>query len=252
MWREWKTEWIKVRYRKIGLVLAAFFGLTFLWTAWVVRDGHPEEVADGYRWVMTNLAIINTILMPTMIAMLESRLCDVELKGNTLKLLCTLERPGRLFDMKLLMGICYLTAYVAAELGLLLGLGQIMGFSRPLDLRNLICFLTQNYLVSICILILQQVLAFFFQNQILPLATGLFGSFVGLFAWFFSGNLRRLFLWGYYALLAFIKTDWNEETRIMSFYDAPLDMTALLTLSAVIILGYAAGKYLFLKHTPGC
>lgn len=252
MWREWKTEWMKVRYRRIGLILLAFLGLIFLWMAWVVRDGHPEELADGYRWAVTNLAIMNTVFMPTMTAMLGSRLCDAELKGNTLKLLCTMERPGRLYDMKLLMGACYLFLYTVAELGLLVIFGKLFGFGQFLTARNFLYFWVENYLVSFAVLLLQQVLSFFFENQIFPLAAGLLGSFVGLFAWFLSGNVRRLFLWSYYSLLAYIQSDWNEETRIMSFHDTPLDWTALVTLIIVIILGYTAGKRLFVKRTPGC
>ncbi len=253
MWREWKTEWIKVRYRKISLVLLAFLGLTLAWLAWIVRDGHPEEIADGYRWVLFNASVINTVLLPAMVAMLASRLYDTELKGNTFKLLCTMERPGRLFDMKLLMGVFYLGIYMAAELGAFFLLGRLLHFGNPLSARHILCFLAENYLVSIAVLLLQQVLSLFYENQIIPLAAGLFGSFVGLFAWFFEGSFfRRFFLWGYYPLLMFLGSTWDEDTRIMSFYDIPVDKSALATLLAVVAAGYFAGKYLFVKHAPGC
>ena len=248
MRREWKTEWMKVRYRKIWLVLLGFLAMTFLWAGWVVNGGKPEEIRDGYRWILTNLAIINTIFMPTMTAMLASRLCDTEVKGNTIKLLCTMETKGRLFDMKLLTGACYLAIYMAAELGALLCLGYILGFGEPLKLRHALCFLIQNFLVSLVILIFQQVLSFYFENQIMPLAAGLFGSFAGLFSWFLpKGILHRVLIWGYYCLLSFLGSYWEEETRIMYFYDVPLDRTALYSLLVLLVLGYLAGKYLFLR-----
>lgn len=253
MWREWKTEWMKVRYRKIGLLLLAFLALTFLWIVWAIRDAHLEELLDGYRWVFVNVSMINTILLPTMTSMLASRLCDAELKGNTLKLLYTMERSGRLFDMKLLMGACYLFFYVAAELVLFFVFGKMYHFGQPLSLRHVLYFLVQNYLVTLAIYLLQQVLSFFFENQIVPLAAGLFGSFVGLFAWYLPRNPLGWFLpWNYYSLLGFVSYHWNEETRILHFYDVPFHTTAFGVLLMMLVLGYILGKGLFLKRSPGC
>ncbi len=150
--------------------------------------------------------------------------------------------------MKLLTGACYLAIYMAAELGALLCLGYILGFGEPLKLRHALCFLIQNFLVSLVILIFQQVLSFYFENQIMPLAAGLFGSFAGLFSWFLpKGILHRVLIWGYYCLLSFLGNYWEEETRIMYFYDVPLDRTALYSLLVLLVLGYLAGKYLFLR-----
>ena len=133
MLREWKTEWMKLKRRKAGLLVLAFLGFTFLWIGWVVSDADALDLADGYRWMFSNLSLINTILLPTMLAMLASRLCDMEIKGNTLKLLCTLEKKGTLFDVKLLTGGSFLILYVAAELLLLLAGGRLLGFGRPME-----------------------------------------------------------------------------------------------------------------------
>ena len=82
----------------------------------------------------------------------------------------------------------------------------------------------------------------------MPLAAGLFGSFAGLFSWFLpKGILHRVLIWGYYCLLSFLGSYWEEETRIMYFYDVPLDRTALYSLLVLLVLGYLAGKYLFLR-----
>ena len=247
MRREWKCEWMKVRYRKIGLILSAFLGIIILWIVWAVRDAPPEEIWDGYRMSFLQISLIDTILMPTMIAMLASRLCDAEVKGDMLKLLCTMEQKGRLFDMKLLMGSVYLAVFVAAELGIIMGMSILYGYGRPLEPIQLLYFVTQIYLVSFVIYLFQQVLSFFFENQIIPLAAGLFGSFVGLFAWFFSGNLRKLFICGFYSLLCFIHYNWDEKTRIITYYNVPFDTGSLILLLIILALGYIAGKNLFLR-----
>lgn len=252
MLREWKTEWMKVRRKKIVLVPAAFLLFTFLWLSWAVRSAHMESAEDNWMWLLLCISMVNTILMPTMIAMLASRLCDVELKGNTLKLLCTMECKGRLFDMKFLTGAVYVEAYVAAELVMMFVFARVHGFAGGMTLRHLICFLLQCGLVSLGVLLLQMLLSLFSANQILPLAAGLAGSFLGLFSWFVSSPLWRPIVWAYYNLLAYIGQNWDEGSRIVSYYEVPLDRAALVTLLAAILIGYAWGRQLFVRRTPGC
>lgn len=250
MLREWKTEWMKVRYRGIGLLLMAFIGMTVLWIMWTVHDAPDPELWDGYRMSFLQIPIMDTILMPTMIAMLASRLCDAEVKGNTLKMLCTMQPRGRLFDMKFLMGAVYLAFFTAAQILILLGIGHVYSYGRPLEPRHLLYFLAEIYLVSLGIYLLQQVLSFFFENQIIPLAVGLLGSFLGLFLWFFPETpriLKLLSIWGGYSLLCFINMDWNEETRIITYYDVPINVAALCGVFALLVAGYAAGKLLFMR-----
>lgn len=248
MLREWKTEWMKTRYRKIGLVILAFLGLIVLWSAWALDDIPRSQADDGFRLMFLQLPMMNTILTPTMIAMLASRLCDAEVKGDTLKLLCTMERKSRLFDMKLLTGNCYLTLFVAAQTVLIFTMSRIHHFTEPLNPRQLLYFILQIYIVGLAILLLQVVLSFFFENQILPLAAGLFGSFVGLFSWFFpDGLLKKCFLWGYYSELCFIGNDWDRKTRIVTYYDMPFDWLSLAILVVILTAGYLIGKRLFLR-----
>lgn len=248
MLREWKTEWIKVRYRKIGLLVIAFLVLIFWWITWALQGIPKEQSDDGYRMMFIQLPMINTILVPTMSAMLASRLCDAEIKGDTLKLLCTLEEKGRLFDMKLLMGACYLAGFVMLQIGIIFWQSIMHHFVRPLETAQMLFFILQIYLVSFAIFLLQVVLSFFFENQILPLAAGIIGSFVGLFSWFFpSGMLKRLVLWGYYSQLCFIRYDWDRDTRIITYYNEAFDMLSLALLVVGLIAGYLYGKRLFLR-----
>ena len=176
MWREWKTEWIKVRYRGVGLIVTAFAGLVVLWSVWALQKLPEEQLNDGYRMLFLQIPLMDTILMPTMTAMLASRLCDAEVKGSTLKLLCTMEKKGRLFDLKLLTGGCYLVLFLASQAALILVQGALNDFARPMNPWQLLFFILQVLGVSLTILVLQVVLSFFFENQILPLAVGLTGS----------------------------------------------------------------------------
>lgn len=249
---EWKTEWMKVRRRKIALVPAAFLLFTFLWLSWAARSSHMESEEDSWMWLLMCLGLVNTILIPAMSAMLASRLCDAELKGNTLKLLCTMEEKGRLFDMKLLTGASYMGVYVAAELVMMAAFGRMHSFVGGITLRQLVCFLLQSGLVSMGVLLLQMLLSLFSANQILPLAVGLAGSFLGLFSWFIRLPFWRAVVWAYYNLLGYIGQNWDESSRIVSYYEVPMDRWALITLLAALPAGYILGRQLFIHRTPGC
>ena len=167
MWKEWKTEWIKVRYRGIGLILLAFAGLVILWSIWALDKLSQKQLDDGYRILFLQIPLLDTVLLPTMTAMLASRLCDAEVKGGTLKLLCTLEKKGRLFDLKILTGACYLMVFTAVQVVLILVQGAVHGFTRPIDPGQILFFILQIWGVSLAILVLQVVLSFFSENQIL-------------------------------------------------------------------------------------
>lgn len=60
---------------------------------------------NGYLMLLYQLPMVNTIFFPVLGMVVASRLCDLEHKGDNLKLLCTLEEKGRLFDAKLLYGL---------------------------------------------------------------------------------------------------------------------------------------------------
>ena len=249
MLREFQTEVFKTRRRKIWLLLCAFLGFMGVLMLWQMSEAIPEDIADGYRRMFIVLPLYNTIFLPTLSAMLASRLCDAEVKGNTLKLLCTMEKKGHIFDMKLLLGGLYLTFYLGAELLMLLGLGTVMNFGQSLKGAHVFYFWAENFLVTFLVLLLQTTLSFFFENQIIPLGVGLVGSFLGLFAWFFPTQifLKRLLPWGYYSLLCFINYDYNKETRVMTCYDVPFDWVSFGLLLGFLLAGYLICKTLFVR-----
>ena len=142
--------------------------------------------------------------------------------------------------------------YVAAELVMMFAFAGLHGFAGGMTLRHLVCFLLQCGLVSLGVLLVQMLLSLFSTNQIFPLAVGLAGSFLGMFSWFLSSPLWRPVLWAYYNLLVYIGQDWDQGSRIVSYYERPLDWSAVITLLVALPLGYILGRQLFIRRTPGC
>ena len=83
--------------------------------------------------------------------------------------------------------------------------------------------------------------------QAVPLAVGIFGSFVGLFALFFPQWVQRCVIWGYYGVLIQAGMNWDPVTRATEFYwvqTRPLEF-GLLALWMIVVL--AVGRGLFVR-----
>lgn len=236
--RQLSAEQSKARRRRIWLVPSGFLSFDALWMVWQLSHTKAGELADGYLMLFYQLPIMNTIILPLMIAVIASRLNDMEIKGDTLKLLYTLQQPGSFFDCKYLSGVKYLFFFTAGQCAMILAAGQIWGFKDPLKIPMLFCHLAVTLSTGMILFAIQQTLSLISSSQIMPLVVGLAGSFLGLFSLFFPAPLARLVLWGYFAAFPCVKMDWDVTTRIMYFYETPFPLHAFLAFAAAGIIIY--------------
>lgn len=80
-----------------------------------------------------NLPVMNTLLMPLMISVIASRVCDMEVKGDTLKILYTMQKQESFFDFKYLNCLRYITVFVIGQGLMILFFGTVnhLGTIRP-------------------------------------------------------------------------------------------------------------------------
>lgn len=243
--QQYSTERLKARHRHVWLFPAATLAFLTLWSAWNFRNASPEDLAQGYQSMLYQLPILNTILLPLMIAVISSRLCDMEIKGNTLKLLCTLQRQGAVFDCKLLFSLRYLAVFCLGENILIILCGLILHFTDAfhphLFLFNFVCI----FMVGTALMIIQQTLSLLFDNQLIPLITGLAGSFLGLFSLYFPPTVSKFILWNYFGAFLPYGMDWDSTTRVIRYYEIPFPTGTFLGFLFFTILIYFLGKYLF-------
>ena len=91
-------------HRRHDLALCLLIpGIVVLWVGGLA-PADPEERDNGYSALLYSLPVIEAILMPVMMAVLASRLWDMEIKGNTAKLLYTLQSRRSLFAGKAVFG----------------------------------------------------------------------------------------------------------------------------------------------------
>ena len=69
-------------HRRHDLALCLLLpGIVVLWVGGLA-PADPEELANGYSALLYSLPVIEAILMPVMMAVLASRLWDMEIKGS--------------------------------------------------------------------------------------------------------------------------------------------------------------------------
>lgn len=225
---ELKAEAMKQKGKRNILVPAAFLALLFFWTLFLLKGIKQEELPFGYFSLLYQYPVMNAILVPLIVSVTASRICDMEVKGDTMKILFTLEKRGHFFDCKFLMGMKYLVLFFVGQTALIPLSGKLFGFTQEIPWKHLLLFFISGFSVATALLLLQEMLSLFSHNQILPLIVGLAGSFLGLFSLFFPANIMRLVLWGYFAVFSTTGLNWNKTTRISTYYEIPFPVSTFL------------------------
>ena len=242
-----RLEFYKCRRRKIVLVCAAILAVELIWMAAFLTRQDSEDLAQGWMLLLYNLAMVDAILLPISVATLASRSCELEHKGATLKLLETMASPGKLYAAKLAWGALVLAVLLVLRSGLFAAMGVAARFPGEIPWGRFGIFTVISWAVSMMVYALQQGLSLRFANQAAALVCGIAGSFLGILSMLFPPALGRCVPWGYYGLLAQVGMDWDEVTRITTFYwkwPEPTDLLLLCLWAAVFLI---VGRTLFVR-----
>lgn len=241
------AEFRKIHRRKVWLIVAALIIVQILWALWGVGRMDAHDRSQGWMFFLYQFPLLNSIMMPIIAAVVASRLCDIEHKGQTLKLLETVMPAGRLFSAKFLCGALYMISTVLMQLVVIVIVGVASGFEGSPPTDKLFYYFFFTTAVNLTILLLQQVLSLLMMNQMVPLTVGILGSFAGLFIMYFPQSLERLILWGYYGVLMFVGMNWDRATRIADFYYTPINWPGFLVLAGMFCAVYMVGRALFIR-----
>ena len=105
MTRSFRAELQKSRRRHDWLVAAGIALVVVLWASVTYDLDTPEELASCYSALYFAVPLMNAIVMPVGMAALASRIWDSETKGETCKLLFTLQSRESLFCGKAALGM---------------------------------------------------------------------------------------------------------------------------------------------------
>ena len=215
------AEWQKA-HRRHDLVLC--FGFAIITCCWLgsTAPSGQDELGNAYSALFYSVPVINTILLPIMMAVLASRLWDVEVKGCTAKLLYTLQSRRSLFLSKALFGLGEIVLMVVLEAAVMLLLGRMQGYTEALPLGQ---FLYLNLCtLSVCVMLYfsELLLALWFGNPLPAVCTGIVGALLGLFSAFMPQIASYFVPWGYFVPLCSYEVKvWDQATHTVLYGTRP-------------------------------
>lgn len=245
------VELKKNRHQMFFLLPLAFILVLMLWSGYSNHDLSPEQQAQGYQGLLYELPILNCLLMPVYLAVIASRLCDMERKGETLKLLYTLEEKHIFYDCKFLHEFIYLLIFAAGEGCMFPLFGRWYDYTDELSLRLWLLHIVCLLLPGVCILTLQHILSLLSEQQLVPLFLGLAGSFIGLLASFSPNGGRslvgRFIPWSYFSQFLPYTMQYDPGTRTTTYTRAAFPTVPFILLFVFTVCFYAACRYLYVK-----
>ena len=211
--------------------------IVYLWAGAAAPTG-TDERANAYSALLYALPVLNAILMPIVTALLASRLWDVEVKGNTTKLLYTLQSRRSLFVGKALLGTGEVLLIALLEMAAAVALGRVQRYTEAFPtvpfLYTGICTLA----VDVMLFFAELLLMLKFDNPLPALCIGIVGALVGLLSAFMPAFVSYFVPWGYFIpLCCYEVAHWDQATHTVIYGLRPYNWGLLaftLVLTAVL------------------
>ena len=243
-----QLEFYKIKRRKIGLTMAAFLAVQFLWGLWAFHDPSEKEKAQGFLSLLYSLPVLDAVLVPPIMAVLASRLADIEHKGGMYKQLETLRRPGSLYHAKALCGLIIIIVMFAAQYALFILLGYAVGYQGHPDAAYYLLSYGLKLMRNSSLFLMQLALSMLFANQMIPLVIGLCGSLIGLLLMFVK--MYSFLPWGGNLNAALVTMEWNPVNRNITYFYreyTPIELAAVGMIFVWFVIFYIAGRTLFTR-----
>ncbi|NEU65110.1 ABC transporter permease [Paenibacillus sp. ALJ109b] len=235
-------EYFKIRRKKIWVMLTLFLAAEMIWASMSMSISISRSAANAsWEALIFSIASMNGLFLPIISAIVVSRICDMEHKGNTWKMLMT-TNTGRnhVYTAKYICANSLILYGIIAQAVFIVGFGLSKNISGPLPLSLLVQFAAGTLLTTLAITALQQWLSLTVRNQAFALCLGMLGGFIGTTSGLFPASIRHLFIWSYYM-------DLNPVTYIYSassgtYVSGMLPVGLLIAALLMAVIFYFAGN----------
>ena len=222
------AEWQKAHRRHDLVLCFGFAVIAYLWLGSTAPTG-ADERANAYSALFYAVPVINTILLPVLMAVLASRLWDVESKGCTAKLLYTLQSRRSLFFGKAVFGFAEVVLMVALEAVVIVTLGHTQGYTEAFPTGQFVYLNVCTLAVSTMLFFSELLLSLWFSNPLPAVCTGIIGALLGLFSAFMPQIASYFVPWGYFVPLCSYEVKvWDQATRTITYGTRPCNWGLLV------------------------
>ncbi|MFP3723112.1 ABC transporter permease [Niallia circulans] len=234
-------EYFKIRRKKIWMMILLFLIVEMLWAFMSISRSIASNPNHAiWESVIFNVSSMNGLFMPIISAIVVSRICDMEHKGATWKMLvATNVSRNHLYIAKYICANSLLLFGIFAQTVLMIVFGLINDFpGSPIEFFSQ--FIMGTLLTTLAVTALQQWISFAIKNQAFALCLGMVGGFIGMTAGLIPAALRHIFIWSYYLDISPVTFRYAESsgTYIMQPIDIEIAVAALI----MTVLLYIAGN----------
>ena len=243
MLRSFHAELQKAHRRHDFLLCLLVPLIMILWVGGLAPSD-PEELANGYSALFYSIPVIEAILMPVLMAVLASRLWEMEIKGSMPKLLYTLQERRSLFAGKAAFGLLEILLVTLLEMGAAVLLGIVQGYTEAFPAGQFVYLTVCTLAVNAMLFFSEFLLMLWFANPLPALCVGIVGALVGLFSAFLPPIVSYFVPWGYYIPLSTYEVaNWDEATRTITYGTRAFNWGLLaFTVFLGAVLFYAAWR----------
>ena len=240
-------EFYKLRHRHIGAMCLCMIAMQLLWEGVSILRLGGEGMGKSYLALLYDQTMLDSIMLPLLVAVLASRTAEMEHKGGGLKLLETLITPAHLYGAKMMWGVAVISLTLVMRMVAFIWLGSWLGFAESVPWALFVCQTLLDIVVAICLYALSLALALRYKNQAMTLILGLGGSFLGTMVLFFPFWLQRLLPWGYFGVLSVVRMDYNSASRVVHYYTVMPTAGDGIGIVLWMVIFVLVGRWLFVR-----
>lgn len=236
-------EYFKIRRKKIWIMITLFLVVEMMWsflslTMSIARN--PDHAV--WESVLFSITSMNGLFMPILSAIVVSRICDMEHKGTTWKILVATDLSrGRLYAAKYFCANSLLLYGILTQAVFVIVFGLIKEFPGSPPAGMLVRFIGGALLATLAVTAIQQWISLAIKNQTFALCLGMLGGFIGMTAGLFPPAVRHLLIWSYFTDLGPVAYQYaNSSGAYIAQEVSPVIIAAALIIALVF---YAAGSF---------
>lgn len=235
-------EYFKIRRKRIWVMLTLFLAAEMAWTSMSMSISISRSEANAsWEALIFSISSMNGLFLPIISAIVVSRICDMEHKGNTWKMLMTTNiGRNQIYAAKYICANSLILYGIAAQAVFIVGFGKSKGIEGSLPLSLLVQFTLGTMLTTFVIIALQQWLSLIVRNQAFSLCLGMLGGFIGTTSGLFPSGIRHLLIWSYYMDLSPVTYVYSSTSG--SYLSGMLPAGLLITSLLLALVFYFAGS----------
>lgn len=239
-------EFFKLKRKKVFIFMFLLIAFECIFGLYLARRNLSYNI-QGFEmeYLIMELTDLNAIFFPILIAVIISRLCEIEHKDNFWKnLFCVGISKKRIYLNKFIISCILIFLCIIGEFITI----SIYSFFTKIkfSLLLLMIFSLCTLMVSVPIISLQLLISSFYKNQTYAITLGLAGSFIGFTAGLFPEGIRRILLWSYYWDLSPISFVFKEN-KVSGISYQEISIIPVIIIFIIGIFIYILGKSVFCK-----